>query len=399
MGNAESQPVRNVDKRTARRDHRGLFAPQIAVWRAERGVGGVVANSTSEPWTEPSSGGRLRVVVRKRPFFEHESRSGEFDVVTCADRRSVTVHDCRLAPDCRHLFIDHRSFCFDAVFDETCTSEELFAAELAPLVSDVACGAGGPCTILMYGQTGSGKTYTMGHIMSAAAAALFDALDADDVVSAAIGELGASGARDLLNGGAPCQVLTDHAGEVQLMPHVEVEASSAAGLVALLDYATAVRATAATGVHDASSRSHAIVRIHVQRASAESGDASTLTLVDLAGSEQRIDSAAHDAARAKESAAINASLMVRGGTAMRVALRTARARRPTLRVYRRHSRTRSARSRAAGRGGPPPAVAIPSRSCSARASTTSVLAPSWSRRYHPRRRTASTRSTRCATRA
>jgi len=55
-----------------------------------------------------------------------------------------------------------------------------------------------------------------------------------------------------------------------------------------------VRSTAATGVHDASSRSHALLRIHVQRPdlTAEGGELleGSLTLVDLAGSEHRIDS-------------------------------------------------------------------------------------------------------------
>jgi hypothetical protein len=47
------------------------------------------------------------------------------------------------------------------------------------------------------------------------------------------------------------------------------------------------------GVHDQSSRSHAVLRIYVQRHDlrSSSGDVEgTLTLVDLAGSEHRIDS-------------------------------------------------------------------------------------------------------------
>ena len=48
------------------------------------------------------------------------------------------------------------------------------------------------------------------------------------------------------------------------------------------------------GVHDQSSRSHAVLRIYVQRQDLRAGDGGvvegTLTLVDLAGSEHRIDS-------------------------------------------------------------------------------------------------------------
>ena len=69
-------------------------------------------------------------------------------------------------------------------------------------------------------------------------------------------------------------------------------------------HATALRATEATGVHDASSRSHAVCRIYIsttpQLVAAGNDDSTTgcegvLTLVDLAGSEMRIDSDKHDA--------------------------------------------------------------------------------------------------------
>ena len=121
-------------------------------------------------------------------------------------------------------------------------------------------------------------------------------------------ELSGSTARDLLGGGTACTPLTDHGGEVQLVPSVEVAVPSAEGLRALFAYGTALRATAATGVHDASSRSHALFRLFVQRADKQPGAVGVLTLVDLAGSEQRIDSEKHNARRTKESAAINASL-------------------------------------------------------------------------------------------
>ena len=74
---------------------------------------------------------------------------------------------------------------------------------------------------------------------------------------------------------------------------------------------------ASTGVHDSSSRSHAILRIYIQRDVNHLGGYSSigavhegvLTLVDLAGSEHRIDSMHHSADRRKEGAGINASLM------------------------------------------------------------------------------------------
>ena len=129
-------------------------------------------------------------------------------------------------------------------------------------------------------------------------------------------ELSGKDARDILGGGTASQLLTDSCGDVQVpplslhapthrqpftltltlmqvVPSVEVPVTSPRGLLALIEYCTRLRATEATGVHDASSRSHAICRVYVQRAQHPQGRSGCLTLVDLAGSEQRIDSEKH----------------------------------------------------------------------------------------------------------
>ena len=52
MGNAESQPVRNVDKRTARRDHASIFEAAVQRFKqalAEAEIAGVVAVSQWYP--------------------------------------------------------------------------------------------------------------------------------------------------------------------------------------------------------------------------------------------------------------------------------------------------------------------------------------------------------------
>ena len=296
MGNAESQPVRNVDKRTARRHHQPAFALAIEHFRAHAGAAADrVAAAAASGGGEPES--RLRVCVRRRPIFAHELKAGEFDVLSC-DEGSIVVHDCRLRPDCRTLFVNHTSFSFDRVFDEHTNSGTVYACEVAPLVR-LICRASVPACVMMYGQTGSGKTFTMRALFDAAAHDIFASLSPGDEVTASYAELGGGGARDLLAGGAGCNPLTDHAGDVQLVPSVEVPVRDAAGLRALFAYGTAIRATAATGVHDASSRSHALFRVFVQRSGAPAGAAGVLTLVDLAGSEQRIDSEKHDRKRTK----------------------------------------------------------------------------------------------------
>ena len=310
MGNAESQPVRNVDKRTARRDFAHLFKGALTRYRQNVLVdgGGAAAEGPVPVDWEDRGGRHLRIAVRRRPIFPHETNAGEFDVVTCTPTE-VTIHDCRMHPDCRRLYVGHNSFDFDRVYDQHASSRDVYQGSVAPLVrlATVAKAA----TVLMYGQTGSGKTFTMRAIFEAAAVDLFGAIDVanGDRVTLAYAELGPGGARDMLNGGASASLLADHAGDTQIVPSLEVAVTSAEGLVGLLEFASSLRATSATGVHDASSRSHAIARIAVQRAADDAGKVGMLTLVDLAGSEMRIDSDKHDAKRTKESAMINSSLM------------------------------------------------------------------------------------------
>ena len=80
MGNAESQPVRNVDKRTARRDHAPKFMGAIAQYRYDNGLLGEDAHERqpTEGAVEHGDGdscqgegagtSRLRVCVRQRHF-------------------------------------------------------------------------------------------------------------------------------------------------------------------------------------------------------------------------------------------------------------------------------------------------------------------------------------------
>ena len=153
MGNSESV-VRNVDKRSSRREHKPMFQSAIVNYRmltfAETGQQLEVEREQEAV--------ALSVCVRKRPIFEHEQKQGEFDVAT-AGSRSLVLHDARLHPDMRNAFMNHNTFRFDRVFGEGCDNDDVYRDGVAPLVSDAA--GGGNSTVMMYGQTGSGKTFTM----------------------------------------------------------------------------------------------------------------------------------------------------------------------------------------------------------------------------------------------
>ena len=201
--------------------------------------------------------------------------------------RPGSKKSCVRTHSTKELSVDDKRWAFDRVYGPKSSQEDVYEEAVKPLVEATLDGYNS--TVFAYGQTGSGKTFTMRAIFAAAAEHLFRLVDlaAGDVVTVAYAELGGSGARDMLNAGKATQMLTDAVGDVQLVPSLEVQCTTPQGLLALIEYASALRATHATGVHDASSRSHAVCRIGIQRAAHEKGQSGSLTLVDLAGSEQR----------------------------------------------------------------------------------------------------------------
>lgn len=70
---------------------------------------------------------------------------------------------------------------------------------------------------------------------------------------------------DLFNAFAETQILAGNDGSFHAFPVVEPCVSSPEELIALIQFARSIRTTAATGVHDASSRSHAVLKIYVHR--------------------------------------------------------------------------------------------------------------------------------------
>lgn len=318
--------TKNVDKRTSRRQHKAAFVAAIDYYRANQPAAGVLQpqNGSSAAGAvrtlaagKAKGAGGMRVLARKRPLFEHELGRGEFDAVTCPGGAlpRVAVHDAKMRPDMRHMYMDHHEFKFDAVFNEEATNDDVYQSAAAPLVRQAA--GGGYATAMMFGQTGSGKTYTMGGIYERACAELFARIEEFDrnepgprpVVSVSFIEVAGTSCRDMLNGGSEVTLLTDGEGQVCLQGVAEAGCFDAVELLSHITEATKLRATSETGVHDASSRSHAICRVYIRKDPPPSAPFGQFSMVDLAGSERREDSRLHDAQRRKESAEINSSLM------------------------------------------------------------------------------------------
>lgn len=94
----------------------------------------------------------------------------------------------------------------------------------------------------------------------------------------------------------------DEQGMIHIKDLPNVEVTTAEDAMQVLKAAQSRRATAITGVHDQSSRSHAFVRITTADSDAQ------LLLIDLAGSERSKDSLFHNSERLRETSEINKSL-------------------------------------------------------------------------------------------
>ena len=208
----------------------------------------------------------------------------------------------------------------------------LFADCVAPLVDGTLQGLN--ATILAYGQTGSGKTHAMGSaagssggVIPLAVRHLFEALAAANAaegcgatatqVHVTFVELYQEEVRDLLaeSGAPPLQLRDVPGGNGAALPDAHaLPCACAKDVDAALARGAAARATAATGMNATSSRSHAVLTLHLERVSGGPLPLTTrakLHLVDLAGSERAKRTGA-EGSRFAEGCSINKGLLSLG---------------------------------------------------------------------------------------
>jgi hypothetical protein len=224
-----------------------------------------------------------------------------------------------------------KQFTFDHVFDPVSKQGDIYATTVVPLLDAVFQGYN--ATAFAYGQTGSGKSYTMGTATCAD--------DADQgIIPRVIHDLFARIERaqhncqfevfvsyieiynetlkDLLHPAtSPKQISIreDDSGGIVVCGAQTQRAHTIAELWSLVQHGTTYRATAATMMNTASSRSHSILTLHLQQ---QEGDPyngeyrrAKFHLVDLAGSE-RNKRTGNIGIRFKESVGINTGLLALG---------------------------------------------------------------------------------------
>ncbi|KAG2375729.1 Kinesin-like protein [Vigna angularis] len=282
--------------------------------------------------------GRVRVAVRLRPRNAEESVA-DADFADCVE----------LQPELKRLKLrknnwDADTYEFDEVLTEFSSQKRVYEVVARPVVESVLDGYNG--TIMAYGQTGTGKTYTLGRLGeedNAARGIMVRAMEdilahislETDSVSVSYLQLYMETIQDLLDPANDNIAIVEDpkTGDVSLPGASLVDIRDQQSFVELLRLGEAHRFAANTKLNTESSRSHAILMVHVKRSvkgrdaalSSENGNhphmvksikptlvlKGKLVVVDLAGSE-RIDKSGSEGHTLEEAKSINLSLSALG---------------------------------------------------------------------------------------
>lgn len=261
--------------------------------------------------------------------------------------------DCvELQPELKRLKLrknnwDSDTFEFDEVLTESASQKRVYEVVAKPVVESVLEGYNG--TVMAYGQTGTGKTFTVGSLGEGDTATrgimvramediLADTSPNTDTVSVSYLQLYMETIQDLLVPGNDNIAISEDpkTGDVSAPGATVVEIRNQKNFIELLRLGEAHRFAANTKLNTESSRSHAILMVHVKRSIkgrndgevdhlSENGNASSLVtsfrppivrksklvVVDLAGSE-RIDKSGSEGHTLEEAKSINLSLSALG---------------------------------------------------------------------------------------
>ncbi|NXB88393.1 KIF12 protein, partial [Vidua chalybeata] len=285
---------------------------------------------------------RPHPTLRVRPLTCTETRRGDQQVVHSLGDGAVHVSAAR----------HDATFGFSAVFDAGASQEAVFEGSGMRQLVELAID-GFSCTVFAFGQTGSGKTYTlMGPLAQSetqpASPALLGLMQrsftclleqsrsrgSDLALSASYLEIYNEQVRDLLSPGPPCALPLrwSKTRGFYVENQLSVEFESLEAIVSLLlqgvmqsiphPAGSQRRRTSAHALNRHSSRSHALLTVHVRsrahhppnvvlQASACPSKQGTLCFVDLAGSE-RVKETGSSGELSVEANSINRSLLALG---------------------------------------------------------------------------------------
>lgn len=251
--------------------------------------------------------GRIRVIVRKRPFNPGEPgadcifiKPPQLRIVVMKQRIDLSEYE------------ESSEYAFDDTYEETATNESIYQTSIQKLLK--VSLAGGSASCFAYGQTGSGKTYTMmGNeeekgLYLLAAMELFGQLKPGQELIVSFYEIYCNSLFDLMNRRHPIVVREDANRKVNICGLTWHPVTTAEALFELVKAGMDQRRTGSTSANEHSSRSHAVMSIRIKD-SRNLDFMGVMNFVDLAGSERAADTANNDRLTRLEGAEINKSLL------------------------------------------------------------------------------------------
>ncbi|KAI8917926.1 P-loop containing nucleoside triphosphate hydrolase protein [Entophlyctis helioformis] len=251
---------------------------------------------------------KIQVCVRKRPIHNKEINKKEFDIVTTATESypysHIYIHEPKIRLDLTHSINTHR-FIFDSVFDENATNHDVYTETAAGLIRNLFTGSGKTHTI--FGARGAPGVYEYAcrdiftYLMSPAIVAKQLVLNVSFI------EIYGGRIYDLFSDKRKVQLLEDSKGFVQLLGHTEYQVDRFEDMMGLVKLGADLRTTGTTEANSQSSRSHAIIQMHLRNPNGTLFG--KFSLVDLAGSERGADTGNISRQARHEGSEINKSLL------------------------------------------------------------------------------------------
>ncbi|KAH9848323.1 P-loop containing nucleoside triphosphate hydrolase protein [Lenzites betulinus] len=260
---------------------------------------------------------RVRIAARLRPPIPGEQHDNAIRVRRDTDALSAIIVDNPRDPS--QTF----NYPFSSCYDEHSSQQEIFERDVKPLI-DLAF-SGMTVTVFAYGVTSSGKTHTMQGskqqpgIIPRAVQDIFQRTVSEHPtasISVSYMEIYKDEVYDLLvdrESALKLPVRENESGQVFVANLSVLPVESLDDFELAFSQANKQRSVGSTNLNSVSSRSHAILTLHITVTDPLNNStlSGKLNLVDLAGSENN-KLTGNDSSRMAESAAINKSLSVLG---------------------------------------------------------------------------------------
>ncbi|KAH9447234.1 hypothetical protein Pst134EA_029267 [Puccinia striiformis f. sp. tritici] len=246
-----------------------------------------------------------------------QSILSKFTTPSSSSKPSLSKHNNKKVKDMR--------FCFDRVFNENASQEDVYHGSAQDLIDGVLGGFN--ATVFAYGATGCGKTHTITGtpqspgIVYLLMKDLFGRItDQEEETTTEISisylEIYNETIRDLLNPNAPVLNLREANSAVSVPGLSTLTPTCASDVISLISSGNSHRTVHGTEANAVSSRSHAVMSVNIRRKPKTAGliddwTVATLSVIDLAGSE-RASVTKNKGERLLEGANINKSLLALG---------------------------------------------------------------------------------------